>query len=116
MRTCEDCEHFKFFPAMGPVEGWCEAIPGDMPEAPGKVVRFNTDATKCPKFEPMKAKDAQFMTQLDKTHYNRDQRYGKEALERPKYTKLDAREVGQRIDDYITKKRPEDEAGKEAKP
>ncbi len=116
MPTCEECEHFEFYAAMGPVEGWCKAIPSDTPGQRGKVVRFNTDATNCPKFEAMKAKDAQFMTRLDKTFYDRDQRYGKETLERFDYTIMDEREISHRMDDYITKKRPEEEAGKEEKP
>ena len=50
-RICSQCDHYKFGASVGPISGYCEAYP--LPDEPNtyKEVRFNTDATKCPKFK-----------------------------------------------------------------
>ena len=50
-RTCGDCEHYLYYTVTGPAEGWCKVLPGAKEGEPGKVVRFDTDATSCPEFE-----------------------------------------------------------------
>ena len=71
MSTCEDCENFAFYTAMGPIEGFCRAIPDDKPGRPGKVVRFDTNADKCNKFLPLEEK----VTDLRSYYYDSGLRF-----------------------------------------
>ena len=50
-RTCGDCRNYLFYTVTGPAEGWCTLFPGPRKGDPGKVVQFDTDASKCNKFD-----------------------------------------------------------------
>ena len=48
-KICVNCEYY--CARFSEVEGVCQVTAGDKPGAHGKKVRFDTDASQCPKFE-----------------------------------------------------------------
>ena len=69
--TCGNCKQYFYYTAIGPVEGYCQATPGKR-GAPGKSVRFDQDAAKCPKYDAME----EVITDGRKVGHDQRLRYG----------------------------------------
>ena len=52
-KICVNCESYCVEHFGSELEGTCRVLPGDRPGQRGKKVRFDTDASQCPKFEQL---------------------------------------------------------------